>query len=68
MRMYPPGSDAPYDGTRLKRFLNVDMEYIVNFDEKKIPHLINRLGWSFENKEYGRKFKEGFFRQIKNQT
>ncbi|XP_017774691.1 PREDICTED: uncharacterized protein LOC108561327 [Nicrophorus vespilloides] len=30
MRKYPPGSDNPFDGTRLKRFLDVDREYLAN--------------------------------------
>lgn len=53
MRMYPPGSDEPYDGARLKRFLNVDKDYlskaekpqpVVKSSRKKRVFLRNRLG------------------------
>lgn len=27
--MYPPGSDEPYDGGRMARFMDVDREYYV---------------------------------------
>lgn len=26
MRLYPPGSDAPYNGTRLERFMQLDAD------------------------------------------
>lgn len=26
MRMYPPGSDAPYNGTKLVKFMELDAE------------------------------------------
>lgn len=44
MRMYPPGSDEPFDGARLKRFLDVDKEYMVKFTKKDKVYLENRLG------------------------
>lgn len=43
MRLYPPGSDEPYDGARLKRFLGVDNEYIVKQDKKNNIYLEDRL-------------------------
>lgn len=47
--MYPPGSDEPYNGTRMERFIDVDKEYFVMKIEKtntskKKTLLKNRLG------------------------
>lgn len=28
MRMHPPGSDDPYDGSNMVKFMEVDTEYI----------------------------------------
>jgi len=39
MRKYPPGSDNPFDGTRLKRFLDFDKEYL----EKQPPKPFTKL-------------------------
>lgn len=49
MRMNPPGSDEPYNGTRMARFVDVDKEYyIMKMDgkttESKKTSLKNRLG------------------------
>ena len=43
MRLYPPGSDSPFDGSRLKRFIKVDMQYIKH-DDLKEEYLQDRLG------------------------
>lgn len=40
MRMQPPGSDTPYDGTRLKKFLSVDKHTLDKMMKKKLQ---NRL-------------------------
>lgn len=53
--MHPPGSDEPFDGARLKRFLDVDKQYmtkkrenkqqpVTKSDRKKRVFLRNRLG------------------------
>lgn len=44
MRMYPPGSDKPYDGTKLLKFMDTDLDYIVKFLPDKKVFLKNRLG------------------------
>ncbi|KAF5299816.1 hypothetical protein FQR65_LT09338 [Abscondita terminalis] len=44
MRLYPPGSDSPFDGTRLKRFINVDHQYLKLGDRTKEVYLQDRLG------------------------
>lgn len=49
MRMNPPGSDEPYDGSRMERFIDVDKEYYVMKMEGKTTKpkkvaLKNRLG------------------------
>lgn len=43
MRLYPPGSDEPFDDTRLKRFARVDMEHVFSNIEKQV-YLLDRLG------------------------
>ncbi|GLV36668.1 hypothetical protein CBL_02497 [Carabus blaptoides fortunei] len=43
MRMYPPGSDVPYDGSRLVKFMEVDKQYAFQKDVKQI-FLNDRLG------------------------
>lgn len=45
MRMHPPGSDEPFDGARLKRFLNVDNQYVPKSQHKRRRNNFeNRLG------------------------
>lgn len=46
MRMQPPGSDKPYDGSRLKRFLDVDKSLLEQMEKKRERKvaLKNRLG------------------------
>lgn len=35
MRMHPPGSDVPFNGNKMARFVNVDKEfYIMKMDNK----------------------------------
>lgn len=42
--MHPPGSDEPYDGERLEGFMDVDREYVVQYNDKHKIQLIDRLG------------------------
>lgn len=42
MRMHPPGSDDPYDGNSMAKFMEVDNEYIKNSNSKR-GSLDNRL-------------------------
>jgi hypothetical protein len=35
MRLNPPGSDAPWNGNRLKKFIDLDKEVVVKMKKNK---------------------------------